>query len=108
VRTTYLTATTINGFLATPDNSLDWLFAVEGDHPDYEPFFAGVTVLVVGATTYEWVLAQESIVENPAKWQEFYGDRPTYVFSHRELPIPAGADVRIVGGAVGDVPGGHR
>ncbi len=33
-------------------------------------------------------------------WQEFYGDRPVFVFSTRELPVPAGADVRFLRGTV--------
>ena len=41
-------------------------------------------------------------MEDPAKWQSYYGERPTYVFTHRDLPIPDGADVRLVQGRVAE------
>jgi dihydrofolate reductase len=57
-------------------------------------------VLVEGSTTYEWVLAEANLLEEPEKWQDIYGTRPTFVFSTRELPRPSGADVRFVTGSV--------
>lgn len=94
------TAVTLNGFLADEQHSLDWLFAVPGgDEPgDLQP--QGVTVLVEGSSTYEWVLRHEDLLNQPTKWQEFYGDSPTFVFTSRELPGPDGADVRFVNGSV--------
>jgi dihydrofolate reductase len=95
------TATTINGFIADEQNSLAWLFAVEnGENPDDGLFPSGATVLVEGSTTYEWVLAESDILANPEKWTEFHGDKPTFVFTTRDLPVPAGADVRFVSGDV--------
>ena len=95
------TATTINGWIADNDNSLAWLFAVDGgDHPDEGLFPTGVGVQVEGSTTYEWVLAESDILANPEKWKEFHGDRPTFVFTTRELPTPEGADIRFVRGSV--------
>jgi dihydrofolate reductase len=95
------TATTINGFIADEQNSLAWLFAVEnGEQPDEGLFPTGATVLVEGSTTYEWVLAESDILANPEKWAEFHGDKPTFVFTTRDLPVPAGADVRFVSGDV--------
>ena len=97
------TATTINGWIADSDNSLAWLFAVDGgDHPDEGLFPAGAPVLVEGSTTYEWVLAESDILNHPEKWREFHGDRPTFVFSTRDHPVPDGADVRFVRGPVAD------
>jgi dihydrofolate reductase len=97
------TATTINGFIADEHNSLAWLFAVDGgEHPDDGLFPAGAAVLVEGSTTYEWVLAESDILAHPEKWREFHGDKPTFVFTTRELPVPEGADIRFVRGAVAD------
>ena len=91
----YRTATTLPGHIADEHQSLDRLFAVEdGAAPPFEEFPASVGVLVQGFTTYEWVLRHESLLEEPKKWQVFYGGRPTYVFTSRTLPAPAGADVR--------------
>lgn len=95
------TATTINGWIADDDNSLAWLFAVEnGEQPDEGLFPSGATVLVEGSTTYEWILAESDILANPEKWREFHGDRPTFVFTTRQLPVPEGADIRLVSGSV--------
>lgn len=94
-------ATTINGWIADEDNSLAWLFAVDGgDHPDDGLFRTGATVLVEGSTTYEWLLAEQDILAHPEKWTEFHGDRATFVFTTRELPVPDGADIRFVSGSV--------
>ena len=103
-RIVFDTATTLNGFLADEHDSLAWLFAVEGgEHPDDGLFPTSVSVMVEGSTTYEWVLAESDILAHPEKWREFHGDRPTFVFTTRELPVPEGADIRFVSGPVADV-----
>ncbi|SEE77255.1 dihydrofolate reductase family protein [Ruania alba] len=97
------TATTINGFIADEQNSLAWLFAVDGgEHPDEGLFPSGARVLVEGSTTYEWLLEHEDILAHPEKWREFHEDRPAFVFTTRDLPVPEGADVRFVSGSVAD------
>ncbi|WP_027478952.1 dihydrofolate reductase family protein [Gryllotalpicola ginsengisoli] len=100
----YRTAVSFNGFIADESNSLDWLFAVDhSDVPDASSFLQRVGVIVEGSTTYEWVLAHTEVLQRPGQWREFYGDRPTYVFTTRRLTVPAGADVRFVAGPVRDV-----
>jgi dihydrofolate reductase len=103
----YNTATSFTGFIADEANSLSWLFEVPRDGaPDHPGFMAGVGVLVSGSTTYEWVLREENLLGEPKKWQVFYGDRPLYVFTSRDLPRPEGADVRFASGSVaGAFPG---
>lgn len=97
-------AATLNGFLADERGSLDWLFAVPGaDGASGELIPTGATVIVEGSTTYQWVLDHERLLEEPEKWREFFGQKPTYVFTSRSLPVPAGADVRFVSGPVADV-----
>jgi dihydrofolate reductase len=100
-KTQYYTATTIDGYIADPDNSLEWLFSVpdDGDNP-FAGFFAGVGAFVMGSTTYEWVLDHESLLDNPAKWSEYYGDVPAWVFTHRRLPPIPGVEVHFVSGDV--------
>jgi len=95
-------ATTINGWIADEDNSLDWLFAVEEPSVDDDLMPTGFGVLVMGSTTYEWLLAHENVLAQPNKWQQWYAARPTFVFTTRSLPIPAGADVRFVSGPVAE------
>ena len=97
------TATSLNGWIADEDNSLAWPFAVDGGSaPDATMLPANATVLVEGSTTYEWILAEEDILDHPEKWRGFHGDRPTFVFTTRSLPTPEGADVRFVSGPVAD------
>lgn len=86
--TTYLTATSLDGFIATEDNDLSWLFQFEGDDSGnpYPGFIAGVGALAMGATTYEWILAHD---EGP--WP--YADQRSWVFTHRDLPTREGAAV---------------
>ena len=60
--TQYYTATSLDGFIADPDNSLDWLFTrkQEDDGPlNYGAFIADVGALAMGSTTYEWILDYE-------------------------------------------------
>ncbi|WP_425549741.1 dihydrofolate reductase family protein, partial [Citricoccus alkalitolerans] len=97
----YETAATLNGFLATEDDSLDWLFEIPGEQPDITDFMGSAAAMVMGSTTYEWVLAIEDLVAHPEKWASSMGRKPVFVFSSRELPVPAGADVRILDGDVG-------
>lgn len=97
------TATTINGWIADEQNSLAWLFAVDGGTtPDDEVLPTNAGVLVEGSTTYEWVLAESDILNHPEKWHDFHGDRPTFVFTNRDLPVPDGADVTFLRGNVAD------
>ena len=101
----FYTATTLNGFLADDEDSLEWLFAVPSDDAQstgLERFMDGIGVLVEGSSTYRWVVEHEGLLDAPEKWQSFYGDRPTWVFTSREQPIVPGADVRFASGDVRD------
>jgi dihydrofolate reductase len=97
--TQYYTATSIDGFIADQHNSLNWLFEVESKGADqFRGFFAGVGAFAMGATTYEWVLANEKLLDQPQSWHEWYGDTPCWVFTHRDLPPVPGADITFVSG----------
>ena len=87
---TYTTATTVNGFLATEDDSLDWLFAVGGETPELGDLMEATTVLVMGSHTYEWLLCDQDLITQPEAWTASFGTRPVIVFTSRELPAPSG------------------
>lgn len=55
----------------------------------------------MGATTYEWMLDHEQLVDRPEQWRRYYGDRPGWVFTHRDLPLIPDVDVSLVEGDVG-------
>ncbi|GGN73309.1 dihydrofolate reductase family protein [Nocardia rhizosphaerihabitans] len=97
--TRYYTATSLDGYIADPDNSLDWLMAVaDADTAtgDVGEFLRGIGALCLGSTTYEWMANNNP----PETWHDNYGDLPTWVFTHRELPVLPGANVRFVAGEV--------
>jgi dihydrofolate reductase len=104
-RTQYFTATTLDGFIADPDNSLEWLFTRKQD-PDaalgYTRFIADVGALAMGSTTYEWVLDHEFRGKDPADWRWPY-DIPSWVFSHRSLPVVPDAPIEFRSGDVAPV-----
>lgn len=97
-KTVYYAATTLDGFIADPADSLDWLLVqdIDANGPmNYGDFIAGVGALAMGATTYEWIRAR--ITEGSEKWSY---SMPTVVFTHRDLPPVDGADLRFVSGDV--------
>jgi len=101
MKTVYYTATTLDGYIADPQDSLDWLFVQDMDQKgpmNYEEFIAKVGALAMGATTYEWI--RERVGAGAEKWAY---DMPTVVFTHRDLPGIEGADVRFVSGDVATV-----
>ncbi len=105
-KTQYFTATSIDGFIADRENSLDWLFQAgssSGRQDRFRAFFAGVGAMAMGAKTYEWVLENEHVIEDPGKWRQYYGSVPCWVFTHRQLPAIAGADLVFARGDVGGV-----
>ena len=103
--TQYYTATTLDGYIADPDDSLDWLFTRGQDRGgllNYAEFVAGVGALAMGSTTYEWILDHEFAGKEPAEWKWPY-EIPCWVFTHRQLTVVPNADVRFTSGDVSSV-----
>ena len=95
--TQYYTATTLDGFIADPNNSLDWLFTRqrEPDGPlNYDDFIAEVGAMAMGSTTYEWILDHEFAGKELAEWKWPY-DIPCWVFTHRQLQVVPGAPIEL-------------
>jgi len=94
--TQYYTATTLDGYIADPNHSLEWLFSRAQDRDgllNYDTFSAEIGALAMGSTTYEWVLDYELAKSDPAEWRWPY-EIPGWVFTHRELRVVPDADVR--------------
>jgi dihydrofolate reductase len=107
-KTQYYTATSIDGFIADRDGSLDWLFQAgqsAGKEDRFSDFFAGIGAMAMGAKTYEWVVEHEHLLAEPGKWQQWYGSIPCWVFTHRRLPAVPGANLVFT---CGDVRGAHQ
>ncbi len=102
-KTQYFTATSIDGFIADQDNSLDWLFQADSDtaaQDRFDGFFADIGAMAMGATTYEWALEHDQLLADPGKWKSYYADTPCWVFTHRSLPAVPGARIELTQGDV--------
>jgi dihydrofolate reductase len=73
-------ATSLDGYIATPDGCVDWLseLGAEAEDYGYDQFYGGVDALVMGRKTYEQVLTF-------GDWP--YAGKPTYVMSRHQLQI---------------------
>jgi dihydrofolate reductase len=70
-------ATSLDGFIATPDGGVAWLEPFEGQDYGYQAFAAGIQTIVMGRTTFEQVLGFGA-------WP--YGGKRTIVLSARRDP----------------------
>jgi dihydrofolate reductase len=99
-KTQYFTATSLDGFIAGPQDSLDWLFSL-GDVSDtsYPSFIREVGALAMGSATYEWMLRHVvgPEADHPQPWPY---QQPCWVFTTRTLPSVPGVDIRFVRGDV--------
>ncbi len=99
--TQYYTATSLDGFIATEDDSLDWLFPLgDVNETSYPSFIADVGALAMGSATYEWMLRHAERIADTQTGAPWPYSQPAWVFSTRELPIIPNADIRLVRGDV--------
>ena len=88
--------TSLDGFIARTDGSLDFLPPGGGEPHGYDEFMASVDALIIGRKTYETVLAFES-------WP--YGKKSVFVLSTRPLaPAPDAAVVEHLSGLLTAIP----
>ncbi len=100
MKTQYYTATSLDGFIATEDDSLDWLFSLSDlNNSSYPEFISHVGALVMGSATYEWIVRNSEMVaaETGSHWPY---TQPAWIFSSRKLPVIEGGDIRFVNGDV--------
>ncbi|UTI42821.1 dihydrofolate reductase family protein [Niallia sp. RD1] len=71
-------ATSLDGYIATKDDSLDWLFKVEGEGDNgISEFYETVDTILMGRKTYDWIITHMT--------EEFpYKNKECYVFSRQE------------------------
>ena len=84
-RITYYVAASLDGFIAGPNDELDWLPPIVPDGEDYgyKAFYASTDALVMGRGTYE-------VCRAFPEWP--YADKPSWVMSRGEVPadLPPG------------------
>ncbi|MEI6665188.1 MAG: dihydrofolate reductase family protein [Chloroflexota bacterium] len=79
-------ATSLDGFIATPDDGLDWLFKYDGmdlGAHDYKDFIKRIRTVVMGRGTYDFI-ANES-----APWP--YDEQRVIVVTSRAIDDPKGS-----------------
>ncbi|NJM63674.1 MAG: dihydrofolate reductase [Oscillatoriales cyanobacterium RU_3_3] len=100
MKTQYYIASSLDGFIADSQNSLDWLFQFgEEAGESYSQFIAEVGAIAMGSTTYEWIL-QHQIDDSADPARSWPYKQPAWVFSSRVLPIIEGANINYVKGDV--------
>lgn len=103
MKTQYYTASSLDGFIATEDDSLEWLFPLADlNDSSYPNFIAEVGALAMGSATYEWIVrnADKVAAETGAPWPY---TQPVWVFTSRVLQETEGSDIRFVKGDVRQV-----
>ncbi|MFS0785637.1 dihydrofolate reductase family protein [Shouchella sp. 1P09AA] len=67
-------ATSLDGYIATKEEKLDWLFEVDGEGDNgFARFYETVDTVVMGRRTFDWV--NQEVVDYP------YQDKSSYVFT---------------------------
>lgn len=78
-------AASLDGFIAAPDDNLDWLFKYDGmdlgEH-DYRAFLKRIRTVVMGRGTYDF------LANDPAPWA--YDEQRAIVVTSRPIPDPKG------------------
>jgi dihydrofolate reductase len=95
-RIQYFVGASLDGFIATPDDGLEWLLqfdGFDGGQESYDAFIAGVGCIAMGRGTYAWLRKH-----GPGAWP--YPGIPCYVFTRHEHAAPLRADVTFVRGDV--------
>jgi dihydrofolate reductase len=94
VKISVFCGTSVDGFIARPDGTLDFLDAGGSEPHGYEEFIATIDTIVIGRGTYAFVLSMPG-------W--FYGDKRVVVLSTRPIEQPQGARVEQMAGEPADI-----
>lgn len=87
-------AQSLDGYIATRGDSLDWLFKVEGEGDNgYSEFYETVDTILLGKRTYDWIMEYEN-------GQFPYIDKECYVFSR--TPLDPTKEVQFINGNIVD------
>ncbi len=100
MKTVYYTATSLDGFIATPEDSLAWLMQFGEEDPGYPDFIARIGAVAMGKSTYLWLLNHHRAVKGDDAPFPWVYTQPSWVFSSTDLERPVDGDVRFVQGDV--------
>jgi dihydrofolate reductase len=106
-------AMSLDGYIATEEDSLEWLFKVEGEGDNgYSSFFETIDTIIIGRRTYDWVIEKEgednfpykntkcfvysNSVKGKTDFAEFTNEEVSELISR--LKKEEGKDIWVVGG----------
>ena len=70
----FFIASTLDGYIATKEESLQWLFDVEGEGDNgYGTFYSGIDTIIMGKKTYDWLEKEQA-----GQWP--YSDKRPRIF----------------------------
>lgn len=96
MKTQYYTASSLDGFIATSDDSLEWLFQLgDVEETSFPSFIEEVGAVAMGASTYEWML-RHAVKLGTDSQEPWPFEQPTWVFTHRNLPALPDVPIRFV------------
>ncbi|MBP2454905.1 dihydrofolate reductase family protein [Mycolicibacterium lutetiense] len=98
MKTVYYTASSLDGFIVDTADSLDWLISrdIDQDGPfGYDEFIKTIGALVMGSSTYEWI-----VKDQPNEWAY---EQPTWVLTHRPEIVSAEHPVELFSGEVAEL-----
>lgn len=89
-------ATSLDGFIAREDGSIDWLTEYENNSETdygYSEFYSSIGTVLMGRKTYEQALEF-------GEWP--YREKKTYVFTQQKKPLHHGKNVEFISGNIAE------
>jgi dihydrofolate reductase len=95
MKTSVFVGTSVDGFIARKDGSLDFLSAGESGSNGFEEFVATIDAHVIGRKTFDW--ARGWLRDHPGQWPF---EKPVFVLTRRpgRLRIPKGVTCEVITG----------
>ncbi|SHN04590.1 Dihydrofolate reductase [Anaerosporobacter mobilis DSM 15930] len=54
-------ASSLDGYIATNEHNLDWLFSIDGEGDNgYSKFYDTIDTILIGRITYDWIIEHEN------------------------------------------------
>lgn len=73
-------ATSLDGYIATEEERLEWLFEVEGEGDNgFSDFYSTIDTVIMGRKTYDWIANADNMEEYP------YKDKKGFVISRSSM-----------------------
>ncbi|BBX28164.1 dihydrofolate reductase family protein [Mycolicibacterium alvei] len=98
MKTVYYTASSLDGFIVDTEDSLNWLISRDIDQQGpfgYDDFIKTIGALVMGSSTYEWIVKNQ-----PDEWAY---EQPTWVLTHRPAIVSTEHPVQVFSGEVAEL-----